>query len=309
MKTKFLSVLAVTAILFASCSNDDYNTTEVNDGQVKFSSGVNSTNLKVGGADGDQWEGNESIGIYMVETGGTTVAESATNILYTTTSIGQTATFSSSMPIYYPVDATQKVDFIAYHPYSSSVANYVYPVDVTTQTNQSAIDLMRAFANDGGSGYDKTNGMNYINLEFNHKLTKVIINTFPDTNNGLTQADLANMTVTIKGLNTQASYNIGTDVLTEASPAVVANIPTKTTTAGTLYETIVVPQSFTAGVVTVEFALNNAKNEVFVYNMPATVFDKAEKHTFNVTVQRTGVQVRGTINAWDPVGAVNGTAK
>lgn len=307
MRTKFLSVLAVTAILFASCSDDDNNTQETNDGQVKFSSGVNSNNLKVGGIDGDQWEGNESIGIYMVETGGTTVAEGATNILYTTASTGAAATFASATPIYYPVDATQKVDFIAYHPHSASVNNYVYPVDVTTQTNQSAIDLMRAFDDNSTNGYDKTHGTNYINLVFDHKLTKVIFNTTPDINNGLTQADLANMTVTIKGLNTQASYNIGTNLLTEASPAVVANIPTKTTTAGILYEAIVVPQ--TTSNVTVEFALNNAKNEVFVYNMPATVFAKAEKHTFNVTVQRTGVQVRGTINAWDPVGAVNGTAK
>lgn len=308
MRTKFLSALAVTAILFVSCS-DDNNTTEVNDGQVKFSSGITSTGLKVGGTGGDQWEGNESIGIYMVDNGGATVAEGATNILYATTSTGLAATFSSSTPIYYPVDATQKVDFIAYHPHSASVSNYVYPVDVTTQTSQSAIDLMKAFDDNTGSGYDKTNGTNYINLVFDHKLTKVIFNTTPDTNNGLTAADLANMTVTIKGLNTGASYNISTDVLTEASPAVVANIPTKTTTAGTLYEAIVVPQTFTAGVVTVEFALNNIKNEVFVYNMPATTFAKAEKHTFNVTVQRTGVQVRGIINAWDPIGAVSGIAK
>lgn len=307
MRTKFLSVLAITAILFASCSNDDNNTPEVNDGQVKFASGITSSNLKVGGANGNQWEGNESIGIYMINNRLTTIAENAENIPYTTTSTGAAATFSSSIPIYYPVDATQKVDFIAYHPYSASVSSYIYPVNVANQSNQSAIDLMRAFDDNSTNGYNKTHGTNYINLVFDHKLTKVIINTTPDTNNGLTQADLANMTVTIKGLNTQAGYNIDTDVL--GTPNTVAPIATKTTAAGMLYEAIVVPQSFTAGVVTVEFALNNAKNEVFVYEVPATTFAKAEKHTFNVTVQRTGVQVRGTINAWDPIGPVSGTAK
>lgn len=306
MKTKFLSVLAISAILFASCSSDDNGVDETNDGRVQFSSGVTGIQTKVGGINGDQWQGIESIGIYMVDNGGTTVAEGATNKLYTTTSTGVAATFSSFTPIYYPVDATQKVDFIAYHPHAA-VTDYLYNVNVVTQTSQSAIDLMRAFDDNIGSGYDKTNGTNYINLVFDHKLTKVIFNATPD--DGLQQSDLANMTVTIKGLNTEASYNISTNVLTEASPAVVAGIPTKITTAGTLYEAIVVPQTFAVGVVTVEFALNNAKNEVFVYEVPATTFAKAEKHTFNVKVQRTGVQVRGTINAWTPVGAVNGTAK
>lgn len=306
MKTRFLSVLAVTAILFASCSSDD-DTPEINDGQVKFASGIAGNHLKVGGAGGDQWEGNENIGIYMVNNGLTTIAESAENILYTTTSTGAAATFTSTTPIYYPVDVAQKVDFIAYYPHSTAVSSYVYPVNVANQSNQSAIDLMRAFDDNGTNGYDKTQGASFINLVFDHKLTKVIINTTPDTNNGLTQADLANMTVTIKGLNTKADYNIDTDVL--GTPNTVAPIATKTTTAGTVYEAIVVPQSFAVGVVTVEFALNNAKNEVFVYEVPATTFAKAEKHTFNVIVQRTGVAVRGTINAWDSVGAVGGTAK
>lgn len=305
MKTRFLSVLAITALFFASCNNDNNDMDIKNDGQVRFSSGLSSLQTRVGGTDGDQWEGNESIGVYMVNNGQTTIAENAENIPYTTTSTGAAATFTSTTPIYYPVDATQKVDFIAYHPYSASVSSYVYPVDVTNQTNQSAIDLMRAFANNNTTGYNKTQGTNNINLVFDHKLTKVIINASPD--DGLTQSDLANMTVTIKGLNTKADYNIDTDILD--TPNTVSPITTKNTIQGALYEAIVVPQSFTAGVVTVEFALNNAKNEVFVYEVPATTFAKAEKHTFNVTVQRTGVQVRGTINAWDPVGAVSGTAK
>lgn len=306
MKTRFLSVLAISTILLSSCSNDD-NTTEVNDGRVQFTSGVSANQTKVSGTDGNQWEGNEAIGIYMVNTGLTTIAENAENIEYTTTSTGTAATFTSTTPIYYPVDATQKVDFIAYHPHSASVNSYVYAVNTATQTNQSAIDLMRATADNSGSGYDKTQGASYINLTFDHKLTKVIFNTTPDTNNGLVQADLANMTVTIKGLNTKANYNIDTDVLD--TPTTVADIATKTTTAGTLYEAIVVPQSFLINIVTVEFALNNAKNEVFVYEVPATIFATAEKHIFDVKVQRTGVQVRGTINPWQSVGAVTGTAK
>lgn len=308
MKTKFLSVLASTAILLASCSNDDA-TPETTDGQVRFASGISSSNLKVAGADGDQWEGNESIGIYMVNNGLTTIAEIAENVKYTTASTGAAALFSSTTPIFYPVDATQKVDFIAYHPHNAALIDYEYPVDVTTQADQSAIDLMRADNNNTGLGFDKTQGASYIELVFDHKLTKLIFNTKPDIDNGLTQIDLENMTVTIKGLNTKAEYDIATDVLTAASPAIAASILTKTTTAGTLYEAIVVPQSFLDNKVTVEFALNNNKDEVFVYEMPGKTFAEAEKHTFEVKVQRTKVEVRGTISAWESAGTTEGTAK
>lgn len=304
MKTLFLSVLAITGLFLASCSNDDKDTDLKNDGEVRFSSGVTGLETRVSGDDGDQWDGNEHIGVYMVNNGQATIAEGADNVEYSTTSTGQTATFTSTTPIYYPADATQKVDFIAYHPYNSSVSNYAYPVDVTNQSNQSAIDLMQAFANNAGSGYDKTNGTNSIALQFQHKLTKVVIVTTPD--DGLTQSDLANMTVTIKGLNTKATYRIDTDVL--GTPNTVASITTKTITAGALYEAIVVPQPFGADVVTVEFALNNDKDEVFVYKMPAKTFAASQKHTFNVTVQRTKVEVGSTITPWGNGGTTTGVA-
>lgn len=302
MKTKLLSALAISAILLTSCNNDD-NGDYAYDGQVRFSSGVSTT--RVGGTNGDQWEGTENIGIYMVEHGAAAIMENAENIKYNTSSTGTAAMFTSTTPIFYPVDDTQKVDFIAYHPYNSSVIDYLYKINTTNQSTQSDIDLMQSIADNSGSGYDKTQKSDYVNLVFNHQLTKLIINTTPD--DGLYQADLAKMTVTIKGLYTQADYHINTCAFgtpyNNTDPIVTA-----TTTPGSLYEAIVVPQSFAGNVVTVEFALNNNKNEVFVYEVPATTFQSAEKHIFNVKVQRTKVQVRGTINAWRPVGAINGSA-
>lgn len=298
MKARFFSVLAVTAVLFASCNDNNDGATEVNDGQVKFSSGAITGHTRVGGVNGDQWEGNESIGIYMVDNAAASVAEGAGNVLYTTASVGAAAAFSSATPIYYPVDDAQRVDFIAYYPYRAAVSGYLYAVDAANQADQSAIDLMRALADNGGAGYDKTYGTP-VNLVFDHLLTKLIFNASPGA--GLTQSDLAGMTVTVMGLNTKADYHIDTDVLdapTDARP-----VAARTVTAGERYEAVVVPQT-TSGV-TVEFALGS---EVFVYTMPATVFSGGEKHTFDVTVQRTRVEVTGTISPWESVGVVTGTA-
>ncbi|MBK5720632.1 fimbrillin family protein [Dysgonomonas sp. Marseille-P4677] len=115
MKTNLLSIMmTVASFIFASCSSNDEP--EVYDRKVKFSSGISANLAKVGGTDGNQWEGNESIGIYMVGNKTTDVAEGAQNIRYTTTSTGASATFTSTTPIYYPVNILSKVDFIAYHP-------------------------------------------------------------------------------------------------------------------------------------------------------------------------------------------------
>ena len=308
MKTTYISILVATAMLFVSCGSDDGNSAEVNDGRVLFSSGGNTT--KVGGTDGDQWEGNENIGIYMVGNTDQAIKEGAKNIQYTTASGGASVSFTPANnmeTIYYPVDAAQKVDFIAYHPYNTSVSNYIYPVDVSNQSNQSALDLMRAVANNSGAGYDKTQGSNNIKLVFDHRLTKVIFNVEPGE--GLVQADLNNMTVTIKELPTKADYVIDTDNLTPDVTS-IKGIMTKPTTAGSFYEAIVIPTSFAADEVTVEFALNNApKNEVFVYKVPATNFLAGEKHTFNVKVQRTKVEVTGTIDPWETGAISPGTAK
>lgn len=314
-KAKFLSVLAVTAILFASCGSDDEVKTEVNDGKVKFSSGVNAATPKVGGADGDQWNADDPIGIYMVSHGTKTIADGVSNYNYLANATGTSSTFKpmdAGNTIYYPVNTPALVDFIAYHPYAASVSNYKYPVDVTNQTPQTKIDLMRAFADNndgtGAKGYDKTYAGN-VSFVFDHKLTKVIFKTKPDA--GLTATDLASMTLTIKGLMRKANYYIHTDDLKELSDENDIQLAKGTDADGWIvYEAIVVPQGFLDDKVTVEFALNNAKNEVFEYKVPAKTFDQAEKHIYEVKVQRTGVKVSGTIKSWTPMGTpTTGTAK
>lgn len=300
MRTKFLSAVAISILLFASCSKDNDNP-DVNNGQVKFSSGIAGMQTKVSGNNGDEWDSGEKIGIFMMRLGTQTIAEGAANIGYTAGASGASTTFSATNPIFYPMDQS-KVEFIAYHPYATLNNNETYNVEVTNQNDQTAIDLMRAATDNSGNGYHKTSNAT-VDLTFHHKLTKLIFEVTPGS--GLSQADLDNLTVTVKGLNTKAEYNTITDVLD--TPNTVANIVTKPTIVGTYHEAIVIPQTATS--VMVEFALNNAKNERFVYNMPTTLFAAADKHVFTVTVQRTAVEVTGSITPWTPKGTVSGVAK
>ncbi len=67
----------------------------------------------------------------------------ATNIPYAT-SKGDGYFVSQNSPIYYPED-NSAVDFIAYYPYSETISDYKnYPIDLSNQTKQNAIDLMTA---------------------------------------------------------------------------------------------------------------------------------------------------------------------
>jgi hypothetical protein len=308
MRTKFLSVLAVTAILFASCSSDDEATTEVNDGRVLFSSGVNSTNLKVGGTGGDQWTLNDPIGIYMRDNtmGKDIVSE---NIEYKATSLSngdKNATFTSTTPIYYPVNTPAKVDFVAYHPYQASVSNYVYKIDVSSakQASQTGIDLMRAYADGiGNAGYDKTNN-SPVNLVFDHQLAKVIINVTAGTE---VAPDLNNLTVNIKGMNTTADFDLnGTNGITNEGGQLDIT-PYRTPSTDT-FEAILLPVAlttqtieFTVGGNTYKWTINSSSNSNNV-----TSLVKGKIYTFNVTLKKTGMEVIGTISPWESAGAPTG---
>lgn len=301
MQTKFLSVLALSAILFASCSSDD-ESNEPNDGRVKFTSGVNAPTTKVAGANGDQWEGTEQIGIFMRDNAAGKAIQQP-NVLYTTTSTGASATFTSSTPLYYPVNTPAAVDFVAYHPYTTLTGDYGYSVDVATQTSQSAIDLMVATADNSAAGYDKTN-TSPVNLVFKHQLAKVKI----DVTAGDGVADLTGLAVSIKGMNTKANFDISSATLSnEGTVAAITPVGT-----GANYEAILLPVAlttqtieFTVGGNTYVWQINDSANNT----NNVTSLEKGKVYTFNVTVQKNKVTVTGTITPWQSAGApTTGTA-
>lgn len=303
VRIRLLSVLATATILFASCNND---TEEINDGHVKFSSGVNTVS-RVGGGDGDQWEVNDNIGIYMIGHSDELVKENAENIRYTTTSAGANATFTpgnTAETIYYPVDITQKVDFIAYHPYNASVNNYIYPVDLTNQGNQSAIDLMMAQkANNNGAGYDKTNILP-VNLIFTHQLAKVILNVSA----GAGVNNLDGLVVNIKGMYTKADFDIsdptGLKNITDIGDIIPYKQPANNT-----YEVILLPVVLDVPhIVEFEVGGNTYSWNMTINTSGITALAQGQKYIFNIEIHKNGVSVSGTITKWIDGGSSNGEA-
>ena len=145
-----ITVCAVIVVI-VSCEKDNML---IKDGAVRFTSeGTTATQTRVAidPQDKSVWEKADPVGIYMVKHGTSDVLDNAENMKYTASEAGLSTSFApAGQAIYYPLDETEKVVFIAYHPYRATVSDFVYPVDVSNQASQTNIDLMWAAADKQG---------------------------------------------------------------------------------------------------------------------------------------------------------------
>lgn len=282
MKTRFFSYFALTAALFASCDSHD---TEAGNAQneITFVSGLNDAATRIT-QDGSQWIAGDQIGIYMMKTGETAVLNHS-NVPYTAASSAQVTAFSAKdARIYYPTDGTS-VDFIAYYPYSATVADYVYPISLANQSaSLVAHDLMIAKADNNGSGF--TTGS--VAFTFAHQLSKLILNFVDESGKAITPD--ANG-VTIKGMNTTANFNLSTGTLSEK--ATVANItPYKSNNS---YEAVLIPFTFASGH---EVAVTVGGNE-YVWKMKSSYSGLEMKasysYIFNIAVKTGTSEATATL--------------
>lgn len=296
MKTRtiFLTMVIAAAMVMTACSsNDDSNNTGYT--AVKFTSGITATpqtKATIDDSGNSLWEVDDPIGIYMVENATTTVVESAENIPYEATTATASTSFtpSGATTIYYPVNTPAKVDFIAYHPYNASVTNWVYPVNVSTQTPQTEIDLMYATADNSGAGYDKAS--TNVNFTFDHQLVKLIINV--STGTGVTGTVSA---VSITGMNTSAKFDLTgvaglTDIVTPQA------ITPHTATAGTKYEAILLPAATLGAAHTVTFTTTAGETFTWVMSNDISSLAVGSIYTYDITLTKYAVTATGDITKW-----------
>lgn len=293
MKIKWLSSLMTTVILVSSCAKDDATN---NDGVLHFNGKINNLQATTTTGASTAWAQNDQIGIFMTNTGASTVTENNSNKQYSFTGNQFSAILGNEM--FYPVNDS-KVDFIAYYPYKSgySLGSPVV-LDLKDQSDLSKLDLLYAKSNNGGQGYSKTAGVN-VPLTFDHKLSKIIIKPVAGQGMNALDASWTNMKVVINGLNSQGNFDLKAGIVSSVSSPVV--IYPFTRTAGTTYESIVIPYQYVAaGTVSFNFEIGT---DTFVWNSPANeTFDSGKEYTYTITVNKTGVTLGSvTINDWASV--------
>ena len=178
------------------------------------------------------------------------------------------------------------MDFYAYYPYTAQVNDYRIALDLTDQSNQEALDLM--FAKVGGC--NKSNPQ--VELKFSHLLSNLILEVQPGT--GLTQADLAKLTVKVKDADTKAMFNLVDGTISgEETPE---GFTMKTVEAGKRYEALLFPTTSESR--EIEFDLNNDHDAPFTWTMKSALKGGSQYH-HQVTLSRTAAEVSGSIKPWD----------
>lgn len=290
MKKIVLAIAAVATLV--GCNKDNNEIAATGDVAVEFTNGV------ITRASGTEWGATDEIGIYMFNTGATTVIENKGNIQYINSKAYDvdtpdytSATFKvveADDIIYYP-QGNVAVDFLAYYPYSDSkvaVGDYIYEVDVTSdyQVDQTAIDLMVS-KNLTGKSLSKTAALE---LEFTHALSQLNF----VVNSGTGTPDLTGLEITVGGLYNSADYTLTTGGISfEDKATSVLTVSDKSA--------IIIPQT-----ADLTFTFKTDDNQTgFTTTKDAMTFNAGESTTLTFNINRSGVSFEGesTIDGWEQV--------
>ncbi|WP_051759454.1 fimbrillin family protein [Pedobacter antarcticus] len=227
---------------------------------VKFSSSINGE-IKTKAVD-NSWNTNDNIGVFM-KTGSGLLNALSVNKMYSTPGDGEFTPVSPDQTIYYPEDGST-VDFIAYYPYMQALTSTKYPVDVTNQTIQSAIDLLYA---DNAVNLSKVKPG--ASLIFSHQLSKVEFTV----KNGTGVSNLNELSVSLADQKTTAEFDLATGSLTSHDQNADIQSRISVRNGLTIAEAILIP----SGAVAAKKVVFTVGEKNFSWKIPAdTKFEKGK---------------------------------
>ena len=201
---------------------------------------------------------------------------------YTAAAGGALSPATASNQFYYETDGSSS-DIIAYYP---ATASTTFPVqaDQTSDDNYKASDLMWAQVTD----QMPTNST--VNLEFSHKMSKIIVNASAGT--GVTSIT----SITLNNVKRKVSFDPTTGTTTLAA---TDNNPT-TVTMSNNGAAIIPPQTIDGNFITITTNAGTA-----VYAVENKAFESGHQYTLNITVNAAAIGATNTITGWDDQGTVN----
>ena len=283
--------LLIGGLSLSACSNEEIH---MDDARValQVTSGIQTR------AYDDQWEKGDEIGIFGF-TQEDAPAQAYTNVRYVTTG-GDGAFTPDGTTIYLPTDGSS-LDFVAYYPYTATaMTDGVYTVNVTDQSDQSAIDFMAA----GTQTADRSK--NTVTFNFEHKLSKIVLTFKPG--DGMALSELTGMKVQLTNQQTKALFDVtkpdGEVVVGTNTPA---TLTLDTDADGTSSEGIVLPSANFDGM-TLHLELSNGSSffNWDLNNSKADKFEAGKKYVYDITVNKSRLDVTATIEDWTPGNGENG---
>ena len=291
MNKKTFSAVALATLLLTACQNDEE--TMQTDARValQVTSGIQTRAYDA------TWEANDEIGIFGF-TQGDAPAQAYTNVRYVTTG-GDGAFTPDGTTIYLPTDGSS-LDFVAYYPHTTDLENGIYTVDVEDQSDLSTIDLMAA-------GMQTANRINNtVTFNFEHKLSKIVLTFKPG--DGMALSELTGMKVQLTNQQTLATFDVtqpdGEVVVGTNTPA---TLTLNTTDDGMSSEGIVLPSAnFDSMTLHLELEDGGSFFNWDLNNSKADKFEAGKKYVYDITVNKSRLDVTATITDWTPGNGENG---
>lgn len=226
MKPHFF-ILPLISLLILACEGETINPDRASK-KINVTADIEGVKTRLSGS---TWEKGDDIGIYMTKSG-VPLSNTALvkNAHYSYEGTGIFTPKNESQEIYLPFNGTN-VDFVGYYPYREDLVDFVFPIDLSVQSNQAVLDLMYA-------DNEKNKNMSNPNVKmiFSHKLTKIVIQITHHRN-----FDLSELSVILTNVPTKSFFNLVNGALTNSPEK--ENIALAINSKGTTAEAILLPGS------------------------------------------------------------------
>ena len=239
----------------------------------------------------DQWQTSDRLGVFMKKTGETLTADGAVfaegdNLEARV--LGQRVEWIVSQPLYYPQDGT-KVDFVAYCPYAASVGeDYSIEADVANQADGLATEILYS-----NNITDKVPTDDFLSLEFNYSLAKLVVTI---------ESKINNIAVSLEGAFTKAKLQLNDGSITDVENKETITFY-KSNVSGNIatYEALILPAVLDASD-DMELVFTTSDN-VYRYKLTLVTYEADKKYEFDfkITAQRDLVLLGSNITPREPI--------
>jgi hypothetical protein len=228
-------------------------------------------------AAGTKWTPGDVIGISMLERGGAEVVDYASNRKYVSDTGNGVFAPASGME---KISVNQPVDFLAYYPYAANMNGFMYPVDVSSQTNQEALDLMTA------ERVPADQSAKSVALSFKHRLSAVALIIKAGEN--LEERELAGLQAAITGQAVRGEYDVNANALVPSTEEAAQSIAFKMSDDGKSGSAVILPAAGGSGrTVKLTMKTGNAMKLTFTKRIPDSYgFEPGVRYRFPITLYR-----------------------
>ena len=303
--THYFFTTAAASLMIIACNKENGQT--INDGQLRLSTeNTIQESLKSAAQDLQlvQFANGEQVHIFLMEDVSGTPTASGENVTTYTQPLTYTAngTGGLSNTQYWPTSGNGLHIYGVYPSgddlsFDSTGNSFSILKDQSSENNYKASDLMTGKPENN----PVTRTTSIVPLTFTHLLTKVDINL--TEGDGFSEGDLANAKVYIQNTKPTTTFNVQNTTVGTAS----GDASDITVCTGTKGSAIIVPQTVAANAAFIKVVISGGE---YIYKLAAqTAFQQSSVYTYNITVNKTGLNVSSTITKWVSVGtATSGTA-